>query len=183
MNYTKLNVGSRDEIKSEPWLNIDMENCSDKPNFMQMDLFNMPQEWNNQFEEVHAVHVLEHVNRNNRQLFLEEMYRVTKTGGSCFIEVPDFRETIRLLHEAYEKGDLQAQHIWTTSIYGKQRGPGDQHCWGYTNASLTDLFHKAGFDVTVWNTGWQGNWKFNVLQPISPHHRSEPVLLVKGTKL
>lgn len=186
LKYSKLNVGSRDVIKpaDEGWLNIDIEPLA-KPreNFMVADALHLPPDWTNAFQEIHAVHVLEHINRNYRADFVKEMFRITAIGGSCFIEVPNFKETVRLLHEAYVKEDLKMQHIWTTSIYGKQRSPGDQHCWGFTNTTLTELFHEAGFTITVWNAGYESKWQNDLLKPISTHYKQEPILLVKGTKL
>jgi predicted SAM-dependent methyltransferase len=185
LKYSKLNVGSRDVIKpaDEGWLNIDiMPLPRPRENFEVQDALHLPETWANQFEEIHAVHVLEHINRNFRQDFVTEMFRITAPGGACYIEVPDFKETVRLLHEAYLREDLKMQHIWTTSIYGKQRSPGDQHCWGFTHATLTELFHQAGFTVTVWNTGYERTWRNDLLKPISTHYKQEPCLLVKGIK-
>lgn len=187
MTYTKLNVGSRDVIKpaDEGWLNIDLEPLpKPRDNFIVADALHLPDEWAGQFQEIHAVHVLEHINRNYRQDFLREMYRVTAPGGSCYIEVPNFKETIALLHAAFVNGDAHQQHIWTTSIYGKQRSPGDQHCWGYTNGTLGDLFVEAGFNVFAWDSFYKHPEGWNkFLAPISTHYRAEPVLLGKGMKL
>jgi len=144
---------------------------------MQMDVFVMPPVWKDTFEVVHAVHVLEHINRNRRQEFVQALHGVTAPNGVVYIEVPDFKETVRLLHEAYQSGNKEAQHIWTTSVYGKQRSPGDQHCWGYTVETLSNLFFNAGFRFVL---AWQSIK--NPEEMISSHHKQEPVLLVKGIK-
>ena len=174
----KLNIGSRDFegiYRNDDWLNIDIHPLDKaKRNFQVMDVFHMPLEWADKYEEVHAIHVLEHVNRNLRQQFVEACYRVTMPGGYCFIEVPDFRETVRLLNLAFEQRDYRAQHIWTTSIFGKQRSPGDQHCWGYTSSSLHDLFERAGFKSVEVTT--------DSSRMISSHHKQEPVILAIGVK-
>lgn len=177
MQFTKLNVGSRDELK-DGWLNIDIEPLSKpRPNFMQMDVFAMPLVWRDTFEAVQSVHAMEHINRNLRLDFLKAIYQVTAAKGMVYVEVPDFQETIRLLNEAYVKGNKEKQHIWTTSIYGKQRSPGDQHCWGYTVETLSALFFDAGFRFVQAHRSING-----IDQMISTHHKQEPCLLVRGIK-
>lgn len=185
MKFTKLNVGSRDEIKPEPWLNIDLEPLKPRSNYIQMDVFAMPKEWDNQFEEVIAVHVLEHINRNLRQDFVNALYRVTKPGGVICIEVPDFLEVCRKLVKAFETGDKEAEHRWTTSIYGKQRSPGDQHCWGFNLWTLTGLCQNAGFitkDVIPSSVFDIPGCKYSPKDLISSHYKQEPILLYKGFK-
>ncbi|SRR5258706_2908133 len=182
--YTKLNVGSRDEIKPEPWMNIDLEYLKPRPNYIQMDVFDMPTTWNNQFEEIHAVHVLEHINRNRRQEFVNALFRVTKPGGICYIEVPDFLTICRRLVNAFETGDREAEHRWTTSIYGKQRSPGDQHCWGFNFWTLAELGQQAGFidtDVAVSNI-FSPVYRYSAKDMISSHYKQEPILLFRGRK-
>lgn len=187
MNYTKLNVGSRDVIKpsSEGWLNIDIDPLGKGSNFLQMDVFDMPADWAEQFEEIQAIHVLEHINRNRRLDFVKALYRVTKVGGMCYIEVPNFQETIRLLHEAYTASprDHAEVHKWTTSIYGKQRSPGDQHCWGFDLWTLAELGQDAGFVPGNWAKAYKDD-KTGDRQPLlSEHYKQEPILLMSFKKI
>lgn len=184
MNYTKLNVGSRDEIKPDPWLNIDIEPMrSGRANFIQMDVFDMPADWKGQFEEIQAVHVLEHINRNKRQDFVSSMYWAAKPGGHVYIEVPNFPAIVAKLHDAYNRDDQKAQHIWTTSIYGKQRSPGDGHCWGFDRSTLSALFQTAGFYQIDYTTAGPDETQLSTSIPmISSHWKQEPILLVRARK-
>lgn len=183
MQFTKLNVGSRDELKPEPWLNIDLEPGKIRPNYIQMDVFDMPDDWKGQFEEIQAVHVLEHINRNRRQEFVERMFWACRPGGHVQIEVPNFPAIIARLAHAYATDDQKAQHIWTTSIYGKQRSPGDQHCWGFDQSTLCALFRTAGFyQIDFCTNSAEAPQIQNKLPMISSHWKQEPILLVRGTK-
>jgi predicted SAM-dependent methyltransferase len=183
----KLNVGDKDfnglYLEAE-WINIDIQarkkECPHN-NFITMSVLEMPEGWSNRFEETHMVHCLEHINRNSRQRILEELYRVTIPGGSVYIEVPDFVYTVHLLNTAFEVGNDEMAHKWTTSIYGKQRFPGDQHCWGYTRKTLADLFTNAGFNPLQVGTAF-GTKSYGDLAPMSSHCLQEPVLMVRGFK-
>ena len=42
----------------------------------------------NKFDEIYAKHIIEHVDDPIK--FLSEIYRITKPGGTCFIETPHF---------------------------------------------------------------------------------------------
>lgn len=183
----KLNVGDKDfsGIYTEGgWLTIDVSprsRDSHRDKFMVMSVLEMPSNWTDCYEEIHMIHCLEHINRNFRQQVVKEIYRVLAPGGIIYIEVPDFEKTIAFLHDAFIRGDEKVQHNLTTSIYGKQRFPGDQHCWGYTRHTLGDLFIEAGFKS--FQIGLAGpDYAMGEVKMISSHYKQEPVLLVKGVK-
>ncbi len=125
-------------------------------------------------EEIHCVHVLEHVTRDKYKPMLREMHRVLKEGGSCYVETPDFRGTIANLQHALEQTDVEAIHIWTTSVYGKNEREGMAHYMGFYEALLRGEMGCQGFIATVRLTEKD--------EMISTHYKQEPVLLVKGTK-
>lgn len=183
----KLNVGDKDFdgiYNSKDWVTIDIaprENPKFQENFILMSVLEMPDSWSDSFEEVHMIHCLEHINRNHRQKVIKELYRVLEPGGEVYIEVPDFEGTINLLSQAFEAKNERLVHIWTTSIYGKQRFPGDQHCWGFTKTSLPALLHEANFSYVEYSQAGPGYFEGKIPM-ISHHYYQEPVLLVKGIK-
>lgn len=174
----KLNIGSSNptgEYKTEEWTNIDYGDASFSGNVIKMDACNMPEDWKDRFDEIRAIHVLEHINRNNRFRFVEECRRVLSPRGVLYIEVPDFEQVVRGLIRAFDEKDEREEHRLTTSIFGKQRYTGDQHCWGFTKRTLNDLIYEGGFNVEIF-TGKQFD------RMISSHFKQEPVLLAKATK-
>lgn len=174
----KLNIGSgkpRGEYRSDEWINIDVHQIS---GVMQLDVFEMPHAWTDLYDEVRAVHCLEHVNRNRRQEFVDACFRVTKPGGVCYIEVPNFQAVIADLHLAFENDDRDLEHRMTTGIFGKQRYDGDQHCWGFTSRTLFELCDYPGWDVMIRNNDQHGNAD----GMISTHYRQEPILLARCEK-
>jgi predicted SAM-dependent methyltransferase len=181
----KLNIGSgvpADQyLNRYNWTNIDISMVETPAMFFEMDVFHMPLTWVDRFTETRAIHVLEHVNRNKRQQFVDACFRVTATGGICRIEVPNFPEIIWNLNKAIQDNDKEKEHIWTTSIYGKQRWPGDSHCWGYNVDTLGELMQKAGFiNVVAWTSG--PAYTIGLDKMVSGHYKSEPVLLMEGWK-
>jgi ubiquinone/menaquinone biosynthesis C-methylase UbiE len=105
---------------------------------------------------------------------LSEMYRVLKPGGFLYVEVPDFRGTIANLQHAFEQSDVDAIHVWTTSVYGKSEREGMSHYWGFYEGLLRREFRYHGFDEVVRLTEKD--------DMISAHYKQEPVLLVRGKK-
>jgi len=126
------------------------------------------------FDEIHCIHVLEHLTRDKYPMMIQEMHRVLEPGGKLFVEVPDFHGTITMLHDAFKKGYVDGIHIWTTSIYGKSEREGMAHHWGFYEGSLRRELRKYRFkDVVRLNTQ---------KEMISTHWKQEPILLVRGTK-
>ena len=180
----KLNVGSgvpRGSYCQPEWLNIDdAPEGTIRPkagvNFQKISVLAMPEDWANKFEEIHCVHMLEHMNRNLRQQVMTALHRVLVPGGLLCLEVPDFEEVVSNLHAAYMTRDLESIHIWKTSIYGKQRYDGDAHHWGFDAEHLKELAQKAGFhEMETWTNS-------NPEKMISGHYKQEPVILLKAVK-
>ena len=173
----KLNIGSSNlegKYRGADWINIDSGDGNFTGNVLKVDALDMPDEWTDHFDEVHAIHVLEHVNRNKRFDFLTACRRVTKPGGLVYVEVPNFEQVIRNLLDAIDSRDHEEEHRMTTSLFGKQRYAGDQHCWGFTERTLKELAVRAKF-----------SWTDVLKDPedmVSMHYVQEPVLLLKAIK-
>ena len=178
----KLNVGSGDpkgQYRTEEWVNIDLaanEVINPKRNVLAVSVLDMPVDWDGKFDEVHCIHVLEHIDRNLRLQVFEAIYRVLTEDGRLFLEVPDFEGTIYRLYAAYEAQDLKEIHKWKTSIYGKQRYVGDSHRWGYDEVHLKELATQAKFRACRFSTGAMPE------RMISTHYKQEPVILLEAIK-
>jgi predicted SAM-dependent methyltransferase len=171
----KLQVGCsevRGKYKGEEWLNLDIEPhrgvdiIADASELIPLDT--------NSVDEIHCVHVLEHVTRDKFKPMLREMHRVLKTGGHLYVETPDFRGTIDRLQTAFANNDVDAIHVWTTSVYGKNEREGMAHYMGFYEGLLRREFRHQGFKEVERLT--------EADEMISTHYKQEPVLLVRGTK-
>jgi predicted SAM-dependent methyltransferase len=173
----KLNAGSGGIIKGQykrpEWINLDFTPCAKIE--VRGDMTGLPFA-DGSFEEIHLVHVFEHIQRPDQIPTLRELHRVLEPGGALFIEVPDFKAIINLLVQAWSRpndwGYQQLAHNMTASLYGKQRYPGDAHHWAFTAEALTDFL--------------EGACKWASLdfpsESISNHFRQEPVLLIRAVK-
>ena len=171
----KLQIGCSDvrgRYKGVEWLNLDIlkhdgvdiiADASDK----------IPLETNS-IDEIHCIHVLEHVTRDKYEPMLRQMHRVLAPGGYLYVEVPDFHGTVKRLMSAFAARDDHAIHVWTTSVYGKNERHGMAHHWGFHESMLCDEFRALGFAEV--------DRLVERKDMISPHWRQEPVLLVRGKK-
>lgn len=125
----------------------------------------------NTFSEVHCVHVLEHLTREKQLPFLHELCRVTRTGDSVYIEVPNFIVICGNIIREWKNCNYEKVRIWTTSVYGKSERAGMAHHWGFNTISLEQLIKDAGFSGCDFPE-----------EMISEHHKQEPVILIKATK-
>ena len=104
-------------------------------------------------QAIYTSHMVEHLDREEIGLFLDESYRVLKPGGVIRIVVPD----LRLLVESYIKDNDADQFVDALLLSTGQ--PKDliskikllivgyrQHLWMYDGLSLSKLLTKHGFD-------------------------------------
>ena len=125
----------------------------------------------NVFTEAHCVHVLEHLTREKQLPMLKELYRVVERGAAVFIEVPNFIATCGAILRAWKNSDYEQVRIWTVSVYGKSERDGMAHHWGFNTVYMEELIKKVGFSSFEYPE-----------EMISPHHKLEPVLLIKAIK-
>jgi predicted SAM-dependent methyltransferase len=170
----KLNVGSSDQrgkYKRAEWVCLDL-NPQGRPNVVG-DGFQMPFA-DNTFEEIHSIHVLEHLPRDKWPLMLEEIFRVMKEGGTFVVEVPDFEKQCEEFLAAVRSGNKRQVHVVRTGIWGKSERPGMGHQYGFNTDHLKHALKVVGF---------QGVKK--VTKPeemISVRFLSEAVITMRCTK-
>lgn len=176
----KLNIGSSGKLRkpySDPdWVSIDIDPSFVKKKnakFVIADGTKLPFR-ENCFQEIRLIHVLEHIPRKEHENIYKEIFRTLQPDGSVFIEVPDFVKICNYIVEEYMKldeKDVERIRCWTLSIYGKGRGVGDFHRWGFYPALLRKDLENQGFKV-----------EFPLDLHISDHYLMEPVILVKAIK-
>ena len=170
----KLNIGCswpNGKYKLEEWVNLDI--VSNERVNVQGSALALPFDTNS-IEEIHCVHLLEHLTREKYHMVLREMHGVLKEGGLCYVETPDFRGTVEKLYNSFKNQDAEAIHIWTTSVYGKSEREGMSHHWGFYEGLLRREMRLQGFKEVVRLTEQD--------DMISTHYKQEPILLVRGTK-
>lgn len=176
---TSLQIGSgkpEGQYREPHWLNLDYVRHRPRPRFVVGDGRRLPFPAG-RFETVHAIHVLEHIERDGKDAdnvnylgqveFMREVARVLSPDGSAFIEVPDFVENMRGLVQAFERGDHEAVRIATVGAFGKARHEGDRHTWGFAPWYLENLFRKVGLRSE------------RQTEMLSGHHRQENVMLYR----
>ena len=127
----------------------------------------------NSFEEIRAIHVLEHIPRCGHDSFYDEIYRVLKPDGLFYVEVPNLREVCRRLVNipAVSEANKEQLRIWTLSLYGKNRHLGDSHHWGFMPYLLREDLEGHSFIGVEEQT-----------EMVSNHYLMEPVILFRCTK-
>jgi predicted SAM-dependent methyltransferase len=170
----KLQIGSgrvRGKYRGKAWLNIDISRFDDVNVIGSGCLLPFA---DGAFEEIHCIHVLEHLKRDQYPVMLKEIHRVLEHGGSTFIEVPDIVATTQWLLQAHRDNDHELVRLWVTSIYGKSEVPGMSHHWGFYDVTLKKALFDAGFRIAT---------RLDTLEDmISTHYQQEPILLVRGLK-
>lgn len=173
----KLQVGSSDHRRSAAmykraeWTNLDIIQAPGVN--VRGSGFCLPFETGS-FEEVHCIHVLEHLTRDKYPVMLREMHRVLAPGSPLYVEVPDLKGTMDCLQAAFAAGDVHGIHNWTTALFGKSEREGMSHHWGFYEGLLRREVRDAGFQEVTRLTATE--------DMISGHHKQGPVLLVRATK-
>ena len=170
----KLNVGCswpKGKYRSDEWTNFDI--IKNERVDLVGSVLDIPLPTCS-VEEIHCVHLLEHLTRDKYPKALAEMHRVLKIGGTLYVETPDFKGTVKNLSDAFERGDPESIHVWTTSVYGKNETEGMAHYVGFYEGLMRRAFRHQGFINVVRLTDTE--------DMISTHYKQEPILLVRGTK-
>ena len=95
----KLNIGcgwAGGKYRQDQWIKFDLVKLKDTRINVQGDALQLPFKTNS-IDEIHCVHLLEHLPRDQYPTVLREMHRVLKEGGSCYVETP-YDETFQLSH-------------------------------------------------------------------------------------
>ena len=138
----RANLGCGRRILSG-YLNVDLNPRAD----VVCDITALPEDWTDRFDEVLAVHVIEHIYPWDVEKTLLEWKRIIKPGGKIVIECPNLLKVASLFLEDPDKINYG---MW--GFYGdpSTKDPLMGHKWGYIPKSLIKLLRAAGFvDVEV----------------------------------
>ena len=173
----KLNLGASHitgEYQKETWVNLDLQKFErrNSKRFVVGTGLALPFR-GGAFTEVRAIHVLEHVRRQDHATFLAEVLRVLSPAGKLIVEVPNFYEVSKAIVRLGLLETPEAQEelrCMTLSVYGKGRYLGDFHHWGFTTLTLSADLAAAGFS-RVQFSGY-----------VSHHYWQEPVISLAAYK-
>jgi ubiquinone/menaquinone biosynthesis C-methylase UbiE len=102
-------------------------------------------------DEIHAIHVIEHLDRVKIDKVIQEWRRVLKTGGKLVIECPCL-DKIRIHLNSEAPKDIHWFRMTMVGLYGEYwRGEDDVnayrmlHRWCYSAQELINILNKAKF--------------------------------------
>lgn len=119
--YTNIDIAGRFDIES--------------------DVTELPLE-NEQADEIHAIHLFEHLHRYKVSEILTEWKRVLKTGGKLVLEMPCFDKVAQFISEGSK--DFRMTHY---ALFGDPhyKRPEMEHKWCYSMEELRWILSEAGF--------------------------------------
>lgn len=92
------------------------------------------------FDAVFSSHMLEHLQRQEAQSCLSEVFRTLRPGGVCRIVVPDLDLLVRNYDP--ERPDVFLEKLYEPSNTWRQK---NSHHWLYNGNSLITLLYQVGF--------------------------------------
>jgi Methyltransferase domain len=152
----KLNLGSGWDNR-EGYINVDFA-----PHHMPdiaADVLSLPIA-EGAIDEILAQDVLEHLPRTSTTAALAEWRRVTEADGVARVRVPSLFHAVDLMRSA---DTLSMHQILLQNLYGTQAYTGDVHLTSFTDRTVADAFHSAGYrrvsaelvDTWMWDiTAW-----------------------------
>jgi ubiquinone/menaquinone biosynthesis C-methylase UbiE len=93
-------------------------------------------------DEIHAIHILEHIHRMEADDVLKEWRRVLKKGGKLVLELPCLTKIAKLIVNG-EKN----MRLTLLGLYGdpREKKPYMEHKWGWSEEELGASLIEAGF--------------------------------------
>jgi len=125
----------------------------------------------NTFDEVYCKSVLEHI--RNLKTFLDEIYRVLKSGGKLYI---------RTDHSGYLPVHLSYKHKHNKSLHYEYQDSEDKHYHHFVESHLRYLFKRFKIEKIVPIYGGGNNFK-RILSKLLPKRLGVVHLDLYATKL
>jgi ubiquinone/menaquinone biosynthesis C-methylase UbiE len=89
LTKNKLVIGCGDKFHGDNWLHLDLSDLPHVDVKHDLETGELPFETNS-FNEVRAIHILEHLSQESLTSILQELHRVTVPGGDILIVLPHF---------------------------------------------------------------------------------------------
>jgi len=144
----KLNLCCGDDVR-KGYLNIDIRKT--RPEVLVIDLEkellrHFPE---NSVDEVIARDCVEHITWRRVEDLLKDVFRVLKSGGKAYIQVPDLEAIAKkiILNPDFKHGDLSGWKAISYWVYGGQDYEYNYHKAGFTIPTLKKLLESIGFKV------------------------------------
>lgn len=98
-----------------------------------------------EYDEVRAHHVLEHIRPSRADAALRNIYWALKTGGVLDVEVPDIDRICAAWVSGSRDENLLLQWLFSQDLIGWQDDQLNHHLYGYTLPRLQLRLSKQGF--------------------------------------
>lgn len=132
----KIHAGAGDKYWPG-FTNVDL--CGEQD--VTADVKAMPFE-NAQAQEIHAIHIFEHLHRNEVGAVLSDWFRILAPGGKLCMEMPSLDKIVQMI--------VAGEQNLRMTLLGLYGDPADSrpymlHKWGWGQKELYDVLHKVGF--------------------------------------
>jgi O-antigen biosynthesis protein len=132
----KVNLGSG-QAYMQGWTNVDAS--PDVKADIHLDAAEFVRQYGDQVDEVYMGHVMEHLMPGYAATLLRLLNERLRPGTVISVVTPD----MRAIFEAYLAGEIDNDKLNASFIYSYVQP--SHHIWCYDEASLLQLFHRAGF--------------------------------------
>jgi SAM-dependent methyltransferase len=144
----KLNLGCGLDVR-EGYINIDVRKVHPKILVLDLEKELLKPFPDNSAEEIIAKDFVEHLSWRVVEDFLKDCFRVLKSGGRMYIQVPDLEAIAKkvILDPNFKYGELEGWKAISFWVYGGQEYPENTHRAGFTIPTLKKLLESIGFIV------------------------------------
>jgi predicted SAM-dependent methyltransferase len=144
----KLNVGCGGKLL-DGFINIDLDNnwADTKPDVIADVTKPLPFD-HNYADEIHAYHLIEHLNRWETPNILNDWVRVLKPGGLLVLECPCLDKIVSIYAHALIEGKTPDPRLTIMGLFGDPgyKNEAMSHRWCYSVAELAAGLEKLGLE-------------------------------------
>ena len=144
----KLNLGCGLDVR-EGYINIDIRKAHPRILVLDLEKELLKPFPDNSAEEIIAKDFVEHLSWRVVEAFLRDCFRVLKSGGRMYIQVPDMEAIAKkvILNPSFKYGELEGWKAISFWVYGAQDHEFNVHKAGFTITTLRKLLESIGFIV------------------------------------